>query len=184
MRRLAILFFVILSTTLQAQDLGSISLYDVQSKNDLSLSNLKGSKGTVLIFTSNVCPYSVYYEGRITQLIADYSDAGISFVLVNSHKEEKESKVEMENKINTWGLQIPYLADKNQQLMNKLDIKKSPEVVLLKPNLSEFYKGAIDNNPQVASDVKNAYLRENIDNLLDGKPATRGGRPIGCTIRN
>lgn len=184
MTRVIILFILLNAGALQSQDISSIALIDVQSKNERALSELMGSKGMVLIFTSNVCPYSVYYEGRITQLIAEYSGSGISFVLVNAHKEAKESVAEMENKINTWGLQIPYLADKYQRLMKRLDIRKSPEAVLLKPDYSEFYKGAIDNNPQVASDVKNAYLKENIEHLLNGSSATRGGRPIGCTIRN
>ncbi|MEM9859026.1 MAG: redoxin domain-containing protein [Bacteroidota bacterium] len=161
-------------------------LKDVQNDKEVSLSQFSESKGVAVIFTSNICPYAVYYEGRITQLVADYKAKGIQFILINSHGEAKESPEEMANKVSTWGLDIPYLSDKDQKVKNAFGARKSPEVFLLKNNggkFSVFYKGAIDNNPQVASDVKEPYLKQNIEALLTNASPSAGGRPIGCIIK-
>lgn len=162
------------------------TLTDVRNGKSVNLSQFSDKQAIVVIFTSNVCPYAVYYEGRITQLVADYKARGIQFLLINSHGEDKESNDEMANKVSTWGLEVPYLADKDQTVKNAFGARKSPEVFLLKNNsgkFSIFYKGAIDNNPQVASDVKEQYLKQNIEALLNGQSPTAGGRPTGCIIK-
>lgn len=169
-----------------AQKVSNFTLEDANSSKSVSLEDYKGKKAVVVIFTSNVCPYAVYYEGRITQLISEFDDKGVQFLLINSHTEDKESKEQMTNKIKTWGLQVPYLIDKDQKALKQMGARKSPEAFILKPDGNSFeifYNGAIDNNPQVASDVKSRFLKDNINNLLSGKPATSGGRPIGCMIR-
>lgn len=186
MRTLFITILLSISVTVYGQVIENITLKDVKTGKDVSLSDFSNKNAIVVIFTSNVCPYAVYYEGRITQLINDYKDKGVQFLLINSHQEVKESADEMKNKITTWGLNVPYLADKEQNAMAAFSARKSPEAFILKPQGNKFsiyYNGAIDNNPQVASDVKNRYLKENIENLLQGKAAVSGGRPIGCMIR-
>lgn len=182
---LFICLIALATTSSLAQKIDNFTLSDVKSKKQISLTDYKSAKGIAVIFTSNVCPYSVYYEGRITQLISEFKSKGIQFILINSHTEAKESEAEMANKISTWGLDVPYLADKDQKVLTMFGARKSPEVFLLKSNggFSVFYNGAIDNNPQVASDVKEQYLKENINLLLQGKPSKPGGRPIGCMVK-
>lgn len=178
--------FLCVAMLLSEAQVKDFKLTNVQNGSETSLSNFGDSKAVAVIFTSNICPYAVYYEGRITQLVSDYKSKGIQFVLINSHKEDKESNEEMANKISTWGLDVPYLADKEQTAKAAFGARKSPEVFLLKNNggkFSVFYKGAIDNNPQVASDVKEPYLKQNIEALLNGKSPKTGGRPIGCIIK-
>lgn len=182
----SIYIFIISSFGSFAQQIENFTLTDSRDGNEVSLNDFSDSKGVVVIFTSNVCPYSVYYEGRITQLVSDFKGRGVQFLLVNSHIEAKESQDEMANKLSTWGLGIPYLADKQQKILNLFGARKSPEAFVLSKKsgaFEVFYKGAIDNNPQVASDVKDQYLRQNIEAILSGKPASSGGRPIGCTIK-
>ena len=160
--------------------------FDVQSQQTISLSDFSNKKAIAIVFTSNVCPYSVYYEGRITQLIAEFSNE-VQFILINSHSDTKESSSEMKNKLSAWGLSIPYIADKDGAIKKIFNARKSPEVYLLNSRgstFSIFYKGAIDNNPQVASDVKNRYLKKNVESLLSGRPSSTGStRPIGCIIK-
>lgn len=177
---------ILFSSQAFAQTITDFTALNVQDGKALSLKNLSSKSGVAIIFTSNVCPYSVYYEGRITQLVSDYGDQ-IHFVLVNSMTDDKETAEQMKNKIKTWGLSVPYLADKDGAISKQFGARKSPEVFLLKPvagAFKVFYKGAIDNNPQVANDVKDQYLKKNIENLLAGKSAVANStRPIGCMIR-
>ncbi|MEL7003713.1 MAG: redoxin domain-containing protein [Bacteroidota bacterium] len=169
-----------------SQSVKNFTLTNAVTNQEVSLSDFSDKKAIAIVFTSNICPYSVYYEGRITQLVSEYSSQGIQFLLINSHLEGKESVEEMANKISTWGMDVPYLADKDQKVLNQFGARKSPEAYLLRKGgngFSVFYKGAIDNNPQVANDVKQPYLKMNIEALLNGGSPTKGSRPIGCSIK-
>jgi hypothetical protein len=67
-----------------------------------------------------------------------------------------------------------------------LDAKKTPEVFLLKPTAGKFmvfYAGALDDNPQVGTDVKQDYLKNNIDKLLAGQLSDENVRAVGCSVR-
>ena len=180
------LFLLLATCSIGYSQISDFQGLDVQTNQSISLSDFDSKKAVVIIFTSNVCPYSVYYEGRITQLIADYSGQ-VQFLLINSHSDDKESASEMKNKIGAWGIDVPYIADKDGTIKRLFAARKSPEVFILKPSGNDFsiyYKGAIDNNPQVASDVKEKYLKRNLDTLLQGKSAQDSNtRPVGCIIR-
>ncbi|MDZ7647240.1 MAG: hypothetical protein U5K54_08685 [Cytophagales bacterium] len=57
-------------------------------------------------------------------------------------------------------LPIPYLADKDQKVMETFGARKSPEVFLLSTvtgKVTVVYNGAIDDNPQTANDVRQTF---------------------------
>jgi hypothetical protein len=93
----------------------------------------------------------------------------------------------MKRKAKELGLNVPYLVDKEQKLMRQLGATKTPQVFLLKNNNGKFsvvFNGAIDDNPQVAADVRHAYLEDAIDIMLTNQQIeTPEVRPVGCTIR-
>jgi hypothetical protein len=140
----------------------------------------------VIIFTSNVCPYDEYYRNRIVNLTQAYNTR-VPVLMVNSNIEAGENKESMVKKARQLNLSIPYLADKDQALMASLDARKSPEAFLLKNTNGKFtvvYRGAIDDNPQVESDVRQNYLRDAIDFMLSNqKIATPEVRPVGCNLK-
>ena len=190
MRQLLIFFAVILIPVIctgQDADIKEFVLMDAVSGERISLLSFKDNKGVVILFVSNECPYSNYYTERIRKMVAEFSERNVAFILVNSHLDSYESPSAMKNAWNSWDIPIPYLADKEQALQKKLNVEKSPTAVLLKPlqdGFSIYYSGMIDNNPQVANDVKEAYLTDNIKSLLQNKPpAHRNNRAIGCMIR-
>src|SRR5690606_24909104 len=49
----------------------------------ISLSQIAGSSGTIVIFTSNSCPFSKLYEDRILQLQDVYADMGYPVIIIN-----------------------------------------------------------------------------------------------------
>ncbi|HET9487728.1 MAG TPA: thioredoxin family protein, partial [Chryseosolibacter sp.] len=108
-------------------------------------------------------------------------------VLVNAHTEPTESPDKMMEKARQLNLKVPYLADKDQTLMANLNVRKSPEVFLLKNENGKFtvvYRGAIDDNAQVEADVRHHYLRDAIDIMLNKqKIQTPEIRPVGCNVK-
>jgi peroxiredoxin len=170
----------------QAQQIPNFSLTNVINGKILSLNTYPSCAGVVVIFTSNTCAYDEYYRGRINKLSKDYQDK-VPVLLVNSSIDPAESADNMSKKAQQLGLAIPYLADKEQTLMQQFGATKSPQVFLLKNEGGKFsvvYKGAVDDNAQVEGDVRHAYLKDAIDIMLTNqKIETPEVRPVGCTIR-
>jgi len=84
-------------------------------------------------------------------------------------------------------LSVPYLADKDQMLMQGLKATKSSHAFLLKSSggkFAVFYNGAIDDNAQVEADVRANYLRDAITAMLNNQSVTTAEvRPVGCNIK-
>jgi len=82
--------------------------------------------------------------------------------------------------------QSPYLSDANQSVSDKFGATKTPEVFVLKNQGGNFvlkYKGAIDDNPQVANDVTSSYLKDALESILSNQPVKiTEKRATGCMI--
>jgi hypothetical protein len=169
-----------------SQQVQNFSLKNVVNGQNVSLETYPSCEGLLIIFTSNSCPYDEHYRNRIKRLSTEISEK-IPVILVNSNTEPAESDENMAKKARELGLKVPYLADKEQVLMQQLGAAKSPHAFLLRNNNGKFsvvYKGAIDDNAQVESDVKHAYLKDAIDIMLANQTITTPEvRPAGCTIR-
>ncbi len=187
MKRAAIILCLIaLSWNIDAQQVADFSLTNVITGSQVSLDTYPSCSGLVIIFTSNTCAYDEHYRSRINSLSKAYHDK-VPVLLVNSNIESIESPDNMIRKAQQLGLSVPYLADKDQSLMQRLGATKTPSAYLLKNNGGNFsivYKGAIDDNAQVPTDVRRAYLKDAIDIMLTNqKVETQEVRPVGCTIR-
>jgi len=153
-------------------------LKNVATGETVSIRDFKGAKSVVIIFTSNVCAFDGYYTDRLKSLISTYG-ATHQFILVNSYMEAEESEDKMKVKYDSWGFNVPYLADKNQDWMKAFGARKSPEVFVLDANSNVIYNGAIDDNPQLSGGVKDFYLKK----VLDGTKVANT-RAVGCSIRS
>src|SRR6187402_52322 len=119
-------FAAMAQTTIQ-----NFSLVNVADSKIVSLDSYPTCSGMVVLFTGNNCPYDAYYTARLKSLITSYQGK-IQFVLINSYIEPEESIDKMKEKYNAWELSVPYLADKDQVVMESLGARKSPEAFLLK----------------------------------------------------
>jgi len=187
--------FALLMITSSVMIQHSKSIHDFTLKNavdgeEFSLSSYRSAKGVVVIFTSNYCPYAKLYENRIQDLAEAYQDKGIRFILINPNNPER-SKIEgiqkMAEKARAKSFEFPYLSDSEQKVADMFGAEKTPEAYLLKNEQGAFrvvYKGAIDDNPQVASDVSQEYLKDAIDKVLQNRSVgDEDVRPTGCVIR-
>lgn len=177
---------IIGSQALQAQQVPNFSLTNVMNGQTISLDTYPSCAGVLIIFTSNNCPYDEHYRARIKGLSSAYQDK-VPVLLVNPYTDPNESTENMVKKAKQAGFNVPYLADKDQTLMQSLGATKSPQAFLLKNNGGKFtvvYNGAIDDNAQVAADVRHTYLKDAIDIMLSNQTiATPEVRPVGCSIR-
>ncbi len=187
MEKYLVAILLITNLVLPAQTpVQNFKLTNVVDGSVVSLESYPTCSGLTIVFTGNACPYDGYYTERIKDFITTYQGK-IQFLLVNSFQEAEEAADKMKDAHSSWGLPVPYLADKAQEAMVCLGAKKSPEVFLLKNMNGKYtvvYSGAIDDNPQVASAVTQFYLKTAIDKMLAGQkidlPMVRA---VGCSIR-
>ncbi len=187
---LSSLFFYVESCHQSTKSVDDFTLIDATDNSSFSLSSLKDSPAIVVIFTSNSCPYDKLYQRRIEKLLDDYRKRGVRFVFINSNdpaRSPENAPQQMTNKIKELRWKAPYLVDENQNVASRFGARKNPEAYVLKHRTNDFqilYSGSIDDNPQVASDVSQPYLRMALDAVLAGKPVLIDQtHATGCMIK-
>ncbi|WP_240509514.1 thioredoxin family protein [Geofilum rhodophaeum] len=155
----------------------------------VALKDYSDQEGVVLIFSCNHCPYVKLYEERIVALQKEFGPKKFPVVAINSNDSTivaEDGFSHMVKNAAEKGFNFPYLLD-DKQVFKAYGATRTPHVFLLKNEGQHFtvaYIGAIDDNPQDASDVKDRYVANAIEALLKGEqPSPTETRAIGCTIK-
>ena len=154
----------------------------------VSLSDYKKAKGFIIIFTCNMCPYSVANEDRINALDAKYKSKGYPVIAINPN-DPKASKgdgfEDMIARAKEKSFSFPYLFDEGQKVYPKFGASKTPHVfIVTKKEMKVEYIGAIDNSSKNPDAVTEKYVENAVDALLAGKKIEKTEtRAIGCTIK-
>ena len=193
MKSFLFVFTLVFSFQLAAQNrsIANFTLQDARTNASVSLADYSAKKAVLVIFTSNYCPFSKQYIGRINAMHKTYAEKGVQLLLINSNSEsdnEEESVAEMKKKADDHGFLFPYLADKEQVALDFFEATRTPEAFLLVPKGGNFelvYQGAIDDSPQLAEQVRNPFLINAVEDVLAGRKVARNYvRPTGCIIKN
>ena len=153
----------------------------------VSLSDYHDVHGFIVVFTCNTCPFAVKYEDRVNDLAKKYKSKGYVLLAINSNDPEvqpDDTYSKMQTKAKAEGFVFPYLVDEGQKIYPQYGATKTPHVFLLDKNLVVKYIGAIDDNSDDASAVKEKYLENAIASLENGKdPSPAVTKAIGCSIK-
>ncbi|MGI4863213.1 MAG: hypothetical protein ACRYFZ_04770 [Janthinobacterium lividum] len=160
---------------------GTVADFTVQKNGggSASLSAYNSQKAVVVIFVNPACAFTRLYQERLTALSSAYGSRGVQFMFVN---------VPINLDANEGGgASLATFSDDGGVASAALGVTKTTEAVVLQPAAGGFavrYRGAIDDNPQVASGVQQPYLRQVLDNVLAGRPAgVADKRAAGCLIK-
>lgn len=182
--------FISIIVSAYGQSIAGFELQDEVAMSSFKLESMRSKKAVVVIFFSNQCAYARHYTGRIKTMQQRFSNKDVEFVLINSNDatySPEESPDSMRLFALNNGLELPYLSDKQKIVKTLFGAKRTPEVFVLKPSNNQFnivYQGAIDDNPQVESDVDHHYLNDAVVSLLAGKEVeTKSSRTAGCLIK-
>ncbi|TGD79002.1 redoxin domain-containing protein [Hymenobacter wooponensis] len=189
----ALLFCTVAVSVARAQ--GSRSVSDFSLKNsantEVALKSYADRKAIVVVFVNPNCAFSRLYQNRLSTLASGYNGRGVEFLFIDTPinlEASADGNTAEKLKIKTTGgADIPLLVDEGQKVSAMLGATKTPESILLQPVGDGFavrYKGAIDDNAQVESYVKERYLQQALDNILAGRPAgVADKRAAGCLIK-
>lgn len=167
----------------------AFSLMNVDGKK-VALSDFSSSKGAIIVFTCNHCPYSLKYEDRIIALHQQFAPMGYPVIAINPNDAvtvPEDSYAQMIVRAKDKKFPFPYLVDETQEIARAYGAKRTPHVFVVsntKDGAKVRYIGAIDDNAADASAAESFFVRDAVNALLAGNlPATPLTKAIGCTIK-
>lgn len=163
-------------------------LKDTNSNDHFAFADLKGSKGTLVIFMCNHCPFVHHVLSEVLMIANDYRVQGIGVIAISSNDAakypqdgpEQMTEFAFKNKID-----FAYLYDESQEVAKAFDAACTPDFFLFDNTDKLFYRGQLDdsrpgnNIPLSGSDLRNA-----IDAVIYNRVLASPQKPsIGCNIK-
>lgn len=164
------------------------ALPDVVSNTTTTLNDIKGRKGTVVMFICNHCPYVVHVLSELIRIGKEYSKMDIGFVAISSNdviNYPDDSPDKMKDLALEQHFPFPYLYDESQEVAKSYQAACTPDISVFDSALRCIYRGQLDGSrPKNEVPVTGSDLRNVLDCLLHGKPIPEKQIPsIGCNIK-
>lgn len=138
-----------------------------------SVSSLAKSKGLLVMFICNHCPYVKHMEAGLYQLGLDYAEADIGIVAINANDADNYPQDSPE-RMAELDYSFPYLYDESQQTARSFGAECTPDFFLYDQNLQCVYRGEFDDSrPGNKQPVTGNTLRQALDALINDQPATQ-----------
>jgi peroxiredoxin len=164
---------------------------DVKMKSvdgrEVTIGEVKGKVGTLVIFTCNHCPWVKAWEKRIAEIGNASLAKGIGVIAINSNDPAaypEDAYEEMQKRAKEHGVLYPYAVDATSDVARAFGATHTPEIFLFGKDGALAYKGAVDDNAKEPDKVKSRYLADALEAVASGKePAMRETKALGCSIK-
>jgi thiol-disulfide isomerase/thioredoxin len=152
------------------------------------LQQLAGSRGTLVAFVCNHCPYVKHVATDLGKAAQRWAGEGIGVVAINSNDAEQypdDRPERMAEQVRAWGWGFPYLVDAEQTAATAYGAVCTPDFFLFDDAGTLVYRGRFDgstpgNNVPLTGDE----LGSAVQALLDGAALSTDKRPsVGCSIK-
>lgn len=164
------------------------SLIDVVSNQKTSFNDVKGSNGTVVVFSCNHCPFVIHINHELVKIANDYLKKGIGFVAISSndvenYKDDSPEKMSIVAKVLKYP--FPYLYDKTQNVAKSYEAACTPDFYIFNSEDNLVYRGRMDGSrPGNNIPITGADLRFALDSVLLGINNISPQIPsAGCNIK-
>ena len=164
------------------------TLLNTTSNTNKSLNDLKGAKGTVIMFICNHCPFVIHVNKMLVEIANHYSMEGIGFIAISSndvvnYPQDSPEKMTLHAQENNYP--FPYLYDETQEIAKAFDAACTPDIYVFNNALNLVYRGQLDNSrPGNGIPISGNDLKHALDCLLNNTENTHVQKPsIGCNIK-
>ena len=163
------------------------NLLGVDGKN-YTLSDVKGNKGTLVMFICNHCPY---VKSILEQLVVEASvlqKKGVACIAINSNDSSKYPEDSFENmqKISRkFGFSFPYLFDYTQSVAQSYKAVCTPDFFGYDSKLELLYRGRFDDrktSKQMSANSSELF-KGMIEIARTGKSPMNQIPSVGCSIK-
>lgn len=188
---LALLGIITMVNPVQALDIGAdIVSLDVQMKNVdesvVTLGQVKGEKGTLVIFSCNHCPYVMAWQDEMVAIGNTYSTNGVGVVFINSNDPAAAGDTfeAMQQLATEKKYAFPYVVDATSGVAKAFGASKTPDVFLFNAEGKLVYKGAVSEGGRAPKEGGTPYLKNALDAILAGtKVEPTVTKAVGCSIK-
>ena len=154
----------------------------------VSLSDFSSSKGLLVIFMCNHCPFVVHLRTALAKFAAEYQAKGLAVVGINSNDAVnyvEDAPDKMPAEAMSAGYTFPYLSDLSQAVAKSYKAACTPDFFLFDADLTLTYRGQFDDSrPSNGKPVTGADLRAACDAVLANGPLLVTQKAsIGCNIK-
>jgi len=180
-------------TLSQMIPLGAIApdflLPDTVTGRTFGLQDLKGDKGTIVMFICNHCPYVLHVKDQLIAIAKEYKDKGIATIAISPNDVQNypdDAPDKMKALMEAWGRPFAaYLYDESQDAARAYKAACTPDIYLFDAALACVYRGRLDGStPKNEVPLTGADLRAALDNLLAGRTIDPQQIPsMGCNIK-
>ena len=166
----------------------NFKLPDVISQKMVSLEQIKGLNGTLIMFICNHCPYVKHVNATIVNLANKYKQDGINFIAISSNDVENypedSPKLMKVNAVEN-NYVFPYLYDESQEIAKSYDAACTPDFYLYDSDLLLVYRGQLDDSrPGNGLSCDGKDISNAIECLINEKENTQIQKhSIGCNIK-
>jgi len=157
------------------------------ASDEITFDQIKGAKGTLVVFACNHCPYVVHLTKELGDLAREIAELGVSTVAISSNDVENypqdspEKMVEFAEE-SAWG--FPYLYDASQEVAKAYSAACTPDFFLFNEDEALFYAGQFDDSRPGSGKPTGDDLRNAVKCMVDGKDITGDLIPAtGCNIK-
>lgn len=160
------------------QPIEVINLADFHGRQ-YTLADFEEFEVLVVAFMGVECPLAKQYASRLVELSELYGSQSVGFVGVDSNVQD--SLEEMSHFARGHGINFPLLRDRDHEVANRFDARRTPEVFVLDRERTIRYRGRIDD--QYGFEQGTGYQRSEAkqENLVDAVEALLAGREIEVT---
>ncbi len=163
-------------------------LKDTNSNYHYSFEDLKGAKGTLLMFICNHCPFVHHVLSEIIMISNDYRVQGLGVIAISSNdvvKYPQDSPEMMTEFAFQNRIEFPYLYDENQEVAKVLDAACTPDFYLFDNQDRLVYRGQLDDSrPSNGIPLSGSDLRNAIDGVIYNRKIPEPQKPsMGCNIK-
>lgn len=164
------------------------TLPDTVSGQDVSLADVQGEKGTLIMFLCNHCPYVIHVNEELVRIAEAYAPQGIGIVGISSNDVEnypQDGPELMTKHAKEVGYTFPYLYDESQAVAKAYDAACTPDFYVFDGAGKLAYRGRLDGSrPNSGIPLTGTDLRAALDAVLAGEPVAERQYPsAGCNIK-
>lgn len=165
------------------------SLPNAMNNKKVDFEEIKGTKGTLVMFICNHCPFVVHVREELVNLANDYLKKGIGVVAISSNDVDnypQDSPEKMKELAEALSFPFPYLYDESQEVAKAYDAACTPDFSIFDADNKCVYRGQLDGSrPGNDIPVTGKEMREALDQLIEsGTIDPENQKPsIGCNIK-
>lgn len=150
--------------------------------------DVRGDRGTVVVFMCNHCPYVLHILDALLETAALFKGQGIGFVGISSNDVSgypEDAPEKMAALATVKNFPFPYLYDESQAVAKAYFAACTPDFSVFDARNFCVYRGQFDSSrPKNDIPVTGADLKAVLNALVEGQPMPSEQAPsIGCNIK-